>query len=328
MEHYRGKKESIFGGGNWANKQEVANFLPIEGRVYGYAQPVKEKITLSRIAPGSAVDRIDRVLVIFFASRRDGSGQVVVGWYRNATVYQHVPQLPSRIKKARNNLWHYFEAATAHACLLPLKARVHPIPRGPGATGYAMITYARDTKGRLRAAQWIERAVDFVRKYRGPNLLTEPDAEVRDKAATAAEEVLDLSHGQGFGITSAERRAIEEHAMIRAIRHYELEGYRVTRVGRPYDLHCVRSDDPAEELHVEVKGTQGLGGTIILTENEVRHARRNSQHMHLFVVHSIRLSTSRAGKVLVKGGQVELKENWSPMPASLTPIAYYCRLAQ
>lgn len=324
MTHYRGTLlEPILRGGVWDAKQEIFNFAPIAGRLYGYAQPTKGAITLKRIEAGHSGDRLDRVLVIFFASRGRGQGQVIVGWYRDATVYRHEPDLPAKILKLRQSCRHHFEARARDACLLPVASRKHEIPRGKGATGYSMITYALDAKQIPLTKAWVRQAVAFVRSYDGPNLLREPNAKVEDSVANAGAQVLDAT--QGFAPTSAERKLIERYAIEKAKARYRVR-YHIEERGRPYDLLCTSKTDPTQTLHVEVKGTQGSGESVILTANEVAHARRNRHRMHLVVVHSIRLIGVPGSARKAAGGRLLLLKRWSPAPAALTPLAYYCQL--
>jgi hypothetical protein len=74
-----------------------------------------------------------------------------------------------------------------------------------------------------------------------------------------------------------------------AIRYYEAEGWRVADVGavESFDLRCERD---GQEVHVEVKGTTGNGERIILTPNEVAHARVGDTE--LFIVIGIELALS------------------------------------
>src|SRR5678815_3480157 len=71
---------------------ERFNFSPVEGRVYGYVAPSGGvPYQLGRIDEnGGDSDHLDGVLLVFMAARpaEFGGGQVVVGWYRNATLYR------------------------------------------------------------------------------------------------------------------------------------------------------------------------------------------------------------------------------------------------
>lgn len=189
MTLYDGRREPPLYGGDWPDKQEVFNFESIGGRLYGYAHPTSQKITLSRIEPEfSSKDRVDDVLVVFFA-KRPAIGQVVIGWYRDATVYARARRAQSQ-RGTRRGHEYYFEAPAETSCLLPPGSRTHPILRQQGVTGYSGITYALDAHGDLRGP-WVMRTLEYIRSYRGPNLLrdltlrTGAEAEVRESEELA-----------------------------------------------------------------------------------------------------------------------------------------------
>ena len=100
MEFYKGQsaKDQIQGGGSYVQEEgmghEVCNFAAHRGTVYGYVQPPKAKgqpgegqIRIERIG-GDQADFVTNVLVVWTATRPEG-GTVVVGWYKNATVYRY-----------------------------------------------------------------------------------------------------------------------------------------------------------------------------------------------------------------------------------------------
>ena len=91
MERYDGP-DTITGGGAQITQLgvggEVFNFKPSRGKCYGYAMSRHfSGVNLHYLDDSrswSDGDELDSVDVIFIA-RRPGVGQVVVGWYRNAT---------------------------------------------------------------------------------------------------------------------------------------------------------------------------------------------------------------------------------------------------
>ena len=68
---------------------------------------------------------------------------------------------------------------------------------------------------------------------------------------------------------------------------------------KSYDLICRRCD---EIKHVEVKGTTTDGAEVILTLNEVKHARENPCTA-LFVVSDITVERADDGIVIATGGK-------------------------
>jgi hypothetical protein len=132
------------------------------------------------------------------------------------------------------------------------------------------------------------------------------------------------ARGQGFQPDAKCRRIIERHAQRLAEEHFEAEGYVVADVSstHPYDLLCRRG---SELLHVEAKGTTGDGTSIILTRNEVEHARQNNGQAALIVVSGIRVSIT-SGEWTAEGGTIKVYLPWDVDAGVLTPIAYNCTL--
>ena len=107
----------------------------------------------------------------------------------------------------------------------------------------------------------------------------------------------------------------------------EDQGYVVSdhSKGACYDYLASRED---EKIFVEVKGTTGPLGTILLTANEVAHHQKHFPNNALIVVHSISLErhirTPRAS-----GGTLVRFQPWLLAEDALTPIAFqYAGLAQ
>ena len=91
MDLYRGwtSVDVPVGAGNNPEKEEVHNFHPHTGHVYGYVAAVARSIKLENLG---ATDRnqpsVGGVDVIWTAPSTRG-GRDVVGWYRDATVFRH-----------------------------------------------------------------------------------------------------------------------------------------------------------------------------------------------------------------------------------------------
>ncbi len=127
--------------------------------------------------------------------------------------------------------------------------------------------------------------------------------------------------GQGFLVSQAVRKAVEEYAVAWAISHYRAQGWEVEDVGlsQPYDLRCTRG---ADELHVEVKGTTGLGETVILTRNEVLHVLEWHPNVDLFIVTEIHVENRESDHPVATGGVGHVCQNWRPSEDDLTPLGY------
>ncbi|MFJ9621861.1 DUF3883 domain-containing protein [Streptomyces sp. NPDC101181] len=118
----------------------------------------------------------------------------------------------------------------------------------------------------------------------------------------------------------AKRKAIEMYAENMAAAHYENLGWTVKRLGKPYDLHCTRD---GEERRVEVKGTTGSAAKVLLTSNEVDHARNTQHTVDLYVVGDIRIEGK--GHTASEGRVLHFKD-WSPAEEDLKPKSFEYRL--
>lgn len=86
-----------------------------------------------------------------------------------------------------------------------------------------------------------------------------------------------------------------------------------------YDLRCTKGTD---ERHVEVKGTTGLGETVILTRNEVEHALAWHPNVDLFVVTEIRVDGRGGDHPVASGGVAHVCRNWRPAEEDLRAMGY------
>ena len=126
--------------------------------------------------------------------------------------------------------------------------------------------------------------------------------------------------GQGFSINADMRRAIEQYAMQKAKAFYEERGWKVFDVSttHSYDLLC--KGDDGEELHVEVKGTISDGTQILLTANEVRHARDHYPKVALFILSRIQVDPTSIENP--QGGEIQILEPWKVDELALSPLAF------
>jgi len=144
-----------------------------------------------------------------------------------------------------------------------------------------------------------------------------------------AESAIDLAagrrlrSGQRFRQSVEARQAIERQAMTVARDFLERRGWKVDDVSRsnPYDFRCMRE---STTLHVEVKGTTSAGATVLLTPNEVVHARNTTAQVALIVVCGITLSGT-SSRPQAKGGSPEVFFPWDIQDDALTPTGYEYR---
>lgn len=151
-----------------------------------------------------------------------------------------------------------------------------------------------------------------------------------DRPDTQVEEAIDLIEqmanpgrggGQGSGLNAAQRRAVELRAVGVVTSRLEERGWDVEDISsqkRGYDLHATRGE---EERHVEVKGTIGSGASVILTRNEVRHARADPAHAVLAVVSEIEL-TGEDDSWEAEGGRLRDFDRWRLEEGALEPRSF------
>lgn len=157
-------------------------------------------------------------------------------------------------------------------------------------------------------------------EVRSPGLApASPVEQAEDAVNQAAGKAARRGRGQGFQLDQEVKVAVEARAMNTATEFYA-ESWHVEDVhGKEcYDLICRRGDDVK---HVEVKGTTTDGAEVILTPNEVRHARKNRQNA-LFVLSDVRVERADDGTVRATGGVHHLYDPWNIDEGNLTPIGF------
>ena len=130
------------------------------------------------------------------------------------------------------------------------------------------------------------------------------------------------SKGQGRGLSAEERKAVEIAAMRHARRWLEQEGFRYRDVSAR-DCCDFRASRGGEDWVIEVKGTTGRAGSVLLTRNEVELHRTTHPKNVLLVVHG--LSLSEDGKEAF-GGELVAYCPWELDDERLSTICYEYRL--
>jgi hypothetical protein len=334
MKYYAGPQtgdEKPIGGGKHQKKNighELFNFKNFGGHLYGFVSAADGRINLDRIDPTNKGDSLSDVMVVFVAK------QQIIGWYRAATVHKTEVTFPSdvskeirkRLKQAKTKNFsldrYSFECPTKDAVLLPMHERTHEIPGAVrGGFGQYNVCYSYQNNGKRKSASWMNEAVSYVLNYDKENLLTNLNADDEsDETATMSQE-----QAAGFQSNPAIRRAVETFAMNKAYSALVHKGYRNLRDTskvKPYDYTCERD---GKNFFVEVKGTQTLGKTLILTRGEVTHITGHADQCILVLVHSVTVSDN--GKIKVSGGTAEVRESWTLRPEDLSPIQYAWRFS-
>ena|SRR3989339_69233 len=156
MRNYNGiEGDSLNRGGSYnagATGHEVCNFSKALGTVYGFVQPSGEQIKIEKLGAKKSDSSITGVTVIWTAGP-DKGGTVVVGWYKEATVYRERKTNPKPTTKHKENgvSKYYVKAKAENVFLLPISARNFLIPRaqqGGGGIGQSNVWYAQHLKDR------------------------------------------------------------------------------------------------------------------------------------------------------------------------------------
>jgi hypothetical protein len=146
-----------------------------------------------------------------------------------------------------------------------------------------------------------------------------PAEQAMQAVLDAAGKVARRGRGQGFQPDQAVKVAVEAHAMNVATEFYG-EDWVVEDVHgtESYDLVCRRGN---EIKHVEVKGTTTGGAEVILTPNEVEHARK-TRYTALFIVSGMTIELADDGTVTATGGIHRLFDPWHIDDGTLTPLGF------
>jgi hypothetical protein len=126
---------------------------------------------------------------------------------------------------------------------------------------------------------------------------------------------------QGFGLSAAERRAIELRAMNVTKDFLVEKGYSVTDTSarKSFDFLAEKAED---WIKVEVKGTTANeADSVLMTQNEVSLHRKEKGNTALAIVSGIVL-TKRGSEAAADGGELEFIFPWDIDAWSLSPIAY------
>lgn len=239
---------------------EAWNFLPVKGKVYGY---IPRSTTVRDALGASPHDAVISGVTVVWLARHVSTGQtVIVGWYKNATVYRKAGAL--RIRREGHEVMPQVVAEADNVRLLPIDQRTFVIPtkKEPGCLGQSPVWYGRDELFRAQVRAFIQRDGRPVRLGKK------------------------TSPGAGFNNDPAARKRIEVAAVEYATRYYqsiaggERQVVSVEREALGWDIEAVGSND---RLKVEVKGVAGNDCSVELTPNEYR-AMLSAQHRKVYVV--------------------------------------------
>ncbi len=167
------------------------------------------------------------------------------------------------------------------------------------------------------ALQLLQNLYEAAANGRQPGALGRDVVEVAEQINGLINPNRQPRRGQGFGLTAAQRRAVDERAMTVARQWLEANGFTGIR-----DVHLREPCDYRATLGgtgkvVEVKGTTGGPGAILLTRNEVDLHQQSFPDNVLLIVHGIVLAGEAAN-----GGIVEAHNPWQIEEDGLTATAF------
>jgi len=233
---------------------EVTNFLKQGEYCYGYVPPHGD-LALERIGGTRRTDTLSNVTVVW-VSTSGRFGFVIVGWYKNATVFRHAQR--------RGGSDYFVKAKVSDCTLLRVQERRFEIPRGGGGIGQSNRWYADQPSSRALK----RRVLEYVRTRKLPG----------------ARKISKPSAGSKYQQDVKKRLQIEEKAMRSTELLYGASGYSVKRVHQDklgWDLEATRGE---ELVRIEVKGCSGTVIDAELTPNEYVMMRRFRDSYHISIV--------------------------------------------
>lgn len=274
MDTYQGI-DKIHGGGSYVAEHgeggEMWNFREEGGRYYGYVMTTNfAGIDLSKIKPdGEWLDggELNNVDVVFISrSPEEDIGQVVVGWYKNTTIFhkEYRKRRGSKKQGDWNNIDYLCEVSSENGTLLALPERVFQIPRGNGFPGQSNVWYENDANTEVIAFK------KKLRKLINNGKVTNIKSNEKGK--------------RGGKPNKKEILAIERAAVEKAWSFYEKQGYEISSVETDnvgWDIEAIKEK---EILLIEVKGHKGNVIQFELTPNEYAQLKEQKKNYRVCVV--------------------------------------------
>lgn len=270
MDDYSGIGE-IVGGGSHVDENgeggEMWNFRDEAGRYYGYVMSRNfAGVDLNRISDdyeweeGDELEDID----IAFISTHPDDGQVVIGWYLNATVF-HKEYRQRRGRKSEgdwNNIHYLSEVSLDSAKLLTVSERSFSIPRGKGFPGTSNVWYGDDDSPMVLGFK--DELRTYINKYK-------PHEKKRVKSSRGKpnkELIL----------------AIEKAAVDLTWDYYESLGHEVVSVEKDNVGWDLEASKDGKTFLIEVKGHKGNVIQFELTPNEYSQMQIHQDDYRVCVV--------------------------------------------
>lgn len=293
MANYDGPDE-ISGGGAYVEKRgvggEVFNFKPSQGICYGYAMSKSGGgIDLSKLDSSMhwhLGDELSEVDVVFIA-KRPGVGQVVVGWYRKATVFHKTYRVRRGKIRGMDEGRRSFvcTADVAHVHLLPEDERTFDVPNAPaghiGFPGQSNVWYPTNKIDNPEVSSFSRKLRNYIGGSKKSMKLGSDDGGTADKSSGGKKA---KTGGRGRFPNGAHNALIEAAAVVAVTEKYLKLGYTVESVEQDYVGWDLIARKGKERLHIEVKGCSGSSIYFELTPNEFSKLQEHSTRYRVCVV--------------------------------------------
>lgn len=286
MERYEGPA-TITGGGAYIAANgvggEIFNFKPSRSKCYGYAMSrhfaglnLRFLDSTRQWREGDELADVD----IVFIARKPGIGQVVVGWYRDATVFHKQYRVRrGAIPGMKETVRHFLCVADADSVrLLPEDERTFEVPYAPaghkGFPGQSNVWYPEHHAKQLGVKKFIRRLQKYMSNASSVPLV--PD-EI-DKPASSGKG------GRGRKPDHAHNAAVESAAVDVVWNYYEAAGYSLKSVESENVGWDIVARKGSRTLYIEVKGTSGYSIYFELTPNEYLKLKQHANQYRVCVV--------------------------------------------
>lgn len=284
MERYDGPDTITSGGAYIAANGvggEVFNFKPSRGKCYGYAMSLHFGGLNLRFIDGTrrwkVGDSLSGVDVVFIA-RKQGIGQVVVGWYKNATVFHKQYRVRrGTIPGMSESMLHFLCVTDAtSAYLLSDDKRTFEVPYAPaghkGFPGQSNVWYPEHHVSHPPVRTFIQKLRRYISTASAEHLVLDQSVPINPGRKKKASP------------NHAHNTAVEEAAIDAVWNHYEHTGYTVHSVETEYVGWDLVAKKGSQTLYLEVKGVSGTAIYFELTPNEYAKLKTHASRYRVCVV--------------------------------------------
>lgn len=181
MKEYRGimNGDTPKGAGSWVKKHgdahEKWNFLNVDGNCYGFVQITGQELHIERLeGVGRKTEKAENVTIVWCSPK--GKDAVIVGWYKNATVFRNYKESTYTIDG--DQLRDYMCMAKASdSYLLPESQRKYTIKRAARAGtgrgfGQSNVWYADSDYAKENI---VPKVLDYIENYEGKRINRQND---------------------------------------------------------------------------------------------------------------------------------------------------------